>query len=108
MTPLVVQTSYAEKIAFGIDFSTVLSTIETLSAVTVTWQDENNNDATAMQDGSASISSDGVTALVTKGSNRGTKGLNYHVSFVVTTSTGRILGGDKHGTIQLEIAEDDQ
>ena len=109
-TPFVIPTSYQEKITIAIDFSPLLAlaTEETLTAVSVVWQDENNNDASVMQDGSPSIASDGVTAQVTKGSNRGTKGLNYHAVFSVTTSTGRILGGDKHGSIQVAIAEDDQ
>lgn len=93
------------KQSIGIEWDDWLESGETLvgNSVAVSWEDEDGNDASSLQSGSPSVSN--TTTLVTKGENTGTPGTSYFVIFTVQTSEGRILGGDRTGTIKLKITK---
>lgn len=99
--PFVMPMAHQEKETLEVDFAEWMNAGDVLTSVSVTWHDENGNDASSLQDGSPSVSN--TSGFVTKGQNRGTKGATYFVIFVGTTSTGRVMGGDELSTIQLEI-----
>ena len=101
--PYIKYMSRQAKQEFGLDWSDWLGSSETLSTVSTSWKDEDGNDASSLETGTPSISGSVVTT--TKDANTGTAGSNYFVIFTVTTSTGRILGGDRLGTFKLKITE---
>lgn len=88
---------------FYIDWRLHLESGETLDSVTATWLDADGNDASSLETSSAYIS--GTRTYATKGENAGTKGAYYYLIFTATTSEGRILGGDRLGTIKLKISK---
>lgn len=93
------------KQAIGIDWSDWLDAGETLVAnsVAVEWRDQSGSDASTLQSGSPSVSNN--RTVVTKDENSGTPGKSYFVIFTVKTSAGRVLGGDRTGTIKLKITK---
>jgi len=95
--------SKQQKQEFGLDWSRWLDDSETLSSVSTSWEDEDGADASSLETGSPTISGSIVTT--TKDENTGTPGTSYFVVFTVTTSTGRVLGGDRIGTVKLKITE---
>lgn len=76
---------------------------ETLTSVSVEWQDEDGNDASTLQSGSPYV--DNSRTYVTKDENSGTPGKYYYIIMTATTSAGRKLGGDRIGTIKLRITK---
>lgn len=91
------------KQSFYLDWRLHLESGETIDSVTATWLDEDGNDASTLESGSAFI--DGTRTYATKGGNAGTPGKYYYLIFTASTSEGRVLGGDQLGTIKLKITK---
>lgn len=91
------------KESFGLDWTNWLASGETILSVSTAWTNESGGDASSLETGSPTI--DGSIVYTTKDENVGTPGSHYFVVFTATTSTGRILGGDRIGTIKLRIPE---
>lgn len=100
--PFVMTMSRHQKQEFGLDWTNWLDSGETIVSATAAATTESGASASILT-GSAAI--DGSIVTATKDQNSGTTGSVYFVVFTATTSTGRVLGGDRIGTVKLRIAE---